>query len=394
MRMKVVLFIIAFMVSMQVVATASDIGIGVSPGNMSYMLAPGSSAEQSLYVINTGTETATYNVFIDDSTYSSWFTFSVSSFELKAGENKEVKVTLNVPASAKEDVDCKIKVPCTVPGGDVGTGIMIPVHIEISSSGSSSSGKSSSGGSSSGGGGGGSPEPASNVEARELSQQYVTAGSRARFNFTEDATCVKYVEFDAKKTLGKITTIIEMLKERSTLTSDTPDGEVYKYLNIWVGNEGVATPENIENAVIGFRVDKTWVMENGIDVNSIVLAHFDGEEWKPLLTKKVKEDVENLYLEAETTGFSHFAVTGEKANETEKNMSAAPVTRAREKLKESAENLESTATKSLEEGGSGFLAEIEGYEEKLRDLYLALIHSLQEKSWYPGAAHNDTGTEN
>jgi len=393
MRMKVVLLIIAFMVSMQVVATASDIGIGASPGNMSYMLAPGSSAEQSLYVINTGTETATYNVFIDDSTYSGWFTFSVSSFELSAGENKKVKVTLNVPASAKEDVDCKIKIPCTVPGGDVGTGIMIPVHIEISSSEDSSSKKSSSGGSSSGGGGG-SPEPASNVEARELSQQYITSGSRVRFNFTQDATCVKYVEFDAKKTLGKVTTIIEVLKERSALTPDTPDGEVYNYLNIWVGNEGVATPENIENAVIGFNVDKTWVREKDIDVNSIALAYFDGEEWNPLLTKKVKEDVEYLYLEAETTSFSHFAVTGEKANETEKNMSAAPVTRAREKLKESAENLESTATKSLEGKEPGFLAEIEGYEEKFRDFYLSLIHSLQEKSWYPGAAHKNAGTEN
>ena len=63
MRMKVVLFILALMVSMQAVASASDIGVGVSPGNLNYRLAPGSSAAQSLYVINTGTETATCSVF-------------------------------------------------------------------------------------------------------------------------------------------------------------------------------------------------------------------------------------------------------------------------------------------------------------------------------------------
>ncbi|MDD4250022.1 MAG: PGF-pre-PGF domain-containing protein, partial [Methanosarcina sp.] len=210
MRIKLVLFIIALIVSVQVV-TASDIGVGVSLGNMSYRLAPGALAEQSLYVINTGTETATYNVFLDDSAYDSWFTFSASSFELRAGENKEVKVTLSVPASAEEDVDCKIKIPCTVPGGEVGTGVLIPVHIDISTSEESSSRVSSSGSSSSGGGGG-SPEPGSNVKSKELSQQYVVSGSSVRFNFTQDATCVKYVEFDAKKSLGKITTVVEMLK--------------------------------------------------------------------------------------------------------------------------------------------------------------------------------------
>jgi len=379
MRMKVVLFIIALMVSVQA-ANASDIGVGVSPGNLSYRLAPGSSAEQSLYVINTGTETATYNVFVDDGAYDSWFTFSISSFELRAGENKEVKVTLSVPASAEEDADCKIKVPCTVPGGDVGTGVIIPVHIEISTSEESSS-RTSSSGSSSSGGGGGSPEPASNVEAKELSQQYVASGSRIRFNFTQDATCVKYVEFDAKKSLGKITTVVEMLKERSTLTPATPDGEIYGYLNIWAGNDGVATPENLENAVIGFKVDKTWVTENDIDANSITLDYYNGEKWESLPATKVGEDEGYLYLEAKTEGFSHFAIIGEKSNEANE-AGMAPITRAGEKLKESAENLESTAVKSLEEKGPGVLAEIQGYEEKLRELYLDLIRSLQEKSWF------------
>jgi len=378
MRMKVVLFLLALMFSMQAVA-ASDIGVGVSPGNLSYRLAPGTSAEQSLYVINTGTETATYNIFVDESTYESWFTFSVSSFELRAGENKEVKVMLSVPSSAEGDVDCKIKVPCTVPGGDVGTGIIIPVHIELSTSEESSSRTSSSGGSSSGGGGG-SPEPASNIEAKELSQQYVASGSRIRFNFAQEATCVKYVEFDAKKSLGKITTVVEQLNERSTLTPVSPDGEVYGYMNIWAGNEGIATPENIENAVVGFKVDKSWISENDIDSNSITLYHYNGEKWEPLSTTKVEEDEGYLYLEAETPGFSHFAITGKNSNEAEKDTGLAPITRAGEKLKDTAENLETTAVKSFEEKGPGVLAEIEGYEEKLRELYLNLIRFLQEKS--------------
>lgn len=131
MRIKILLFYIAFLISLQA-TTAYGMGIGVSPGNMSFKLAPGTSVEQPLYVINTGNETANYDVFVNESNYKNWFTFSPSSFTLKAGEQKEVKVTLTVPASAETDVKCKIKIPCTVPGKTVGAGIIIPVHIEIS----------------------------------------------------------------------------------------------------------------------------------------------------------------------------------------------------------------------------------------------------------------------
>jgi hypothetical protein len=133
MRIKIMLFIIAFMISLQATA-AYGMGIGVNPGNMSFKLAPGASAEQPLYVINTGNETANYSVFADESPYKNWFTFIPSSFDLKAGEIMEVEVTLKVPATAQENnsTECKIKVPCTVPGKIVGTGVIIPVHMEIS----------------------------------------------------------------------------------------------------------------------------------------------------------------------------------------------------------------------------------------------------------------------
>ena len=35
-----------------------------------------------------------------------------------------------------------------------------------------------------------------------------------------------------------------MLKNKSTLTPDAPAGEVYNYLNIWVGNGGYGTDED------------------------------------------------------------------------------------------------------------------------------------------------------
>ena len=185
-------------------------------------------------------------------------------------------------------------------------------ELEIRVSGNKKSNGGSSGGG--GGGGGGSPEPASNVRKKELAQQFVTNGNRIRFELMQRATSVGYVEFDAKKSVGKTTTIIEELKSRSTLTPTEPEGEVYSYLNIWVGNGGFATPKNIEGAVVGFRVSREWITENNVDADSIILQHFSENRWNLLQTAKVGEDEEYMYFEAETLGFSPFAITTKSKN--------------------------------------------------------------------------------
>jgi PGF-pre-PGF domain-containing protein len=169
----------------------------------------------------------------------------------------------------------------------------------------------SSSGSSSSSGAGGSPEPQSNVEAKELSQSYVGNGTHVRFDFPNGVTCIRYVEFDAKKTLGKITTIVEMLKGQSKLVSGQPEGTVYRNVNIWVGSGGIANSDNIENAVVGFRVEKTWLEENGVetdDKDSLNLWYYD-RAWKKLDTTKLDESNKTyVYYEAKTPGFGSFAI--------------------------------------------------------------------------------------
>ena len=88
-----------------------------------------------------------------------------------------------------------------------------------------------------------------------------------------------YVSFDAKKTAGKTTTIAEQLKGKSTLVSGLPEGEVYKYFNIWVGNGGFATSKNIENPVVCFKVEKSWLQDKKIDQASITLNRYNDKKW-------------------------------------------------------------------------------------------------------------------
>lgn len=206
MKIKILILIVPLIISLQA-ASVYGMGVGVSPGNMSFKLAPGMSSEQPLYVINTGNETAKYNVFVNESAYQNWFTFSPSSFDLKAGEVKEVKVTLKVPDSAETDVKCKINIPCTVPGRIVGAGIIIPVYVELStledssservysessspkgmSSGDSSSEVVSSDSNSSKGTEN-SSNPINKIEIKEALKRSVEKNIDNRLNFTQNVT--------------------------------------------------------------------------------------------------------------------------------------------------------------------------------------------------------------
>jgi PGF-pre-PGF domain-containing protein len=180
-------------------------------------------------------------------------------------------------------------------------------------SGENSGGGSSKGGSSSGGSGGssgGSPEPSRNVQVKELSQVFITNGNSVKFDFKRNATCVVSVGFDAKKTAGKTTTIVEQLKNKSALVPALPEGEVYKSFNVWVGNSGFASLENIENPAIRFKVEKAWIQEKGIDQDSIALKRYSDKKWEQLPANLSGEDSKYLYFTARVQGFSFFAITG------------------------------------------------------------------------------------
>jgi PGF-pre-PGF domain-containing protein len=202
-----------------------------------------------------------------------------------------------------------------------------------------------------GGGGGGSPEPQSNVQVKELSQAFISSGKSVKFDFPQKVTPVVYVSFDSKKTVGKTTTIVEMLKAKSTLVSGLPSGEVYKSLNIWVGNSGFATSKNIENAVVGFKVEKSWIQDKKIDKSSLTLNRYSDKTWNQLPTSLSSEDDTYLYLTAQTTGFSPFAITGKITAAgtiqpaVDKTQPAANVTQSNTNTGSTAANTEKTPEK-------------------------------------------------
>ena len=88
--------------------------------------------------------------------------------------------------------------------------------------------------------------------------------------------------------------------------------DVFRNLNIWVGNAGWATERNIADATVVFIVEKSWITENNINESSITLHRYSDDTWHELVTRKIAEDANNLQFEAETSGFSPFAISGKK----------------------------------------------------------------------------------
>ncbi|WP_048184420.1 PGF-pre-PGF domain-containing protein [Methanosarcina siciliae] len=186
----------------------------------------------------------------------------------------------------------------------------ITVTEEASTSGGSSSKSSGSSGGGGGGGGGGSPESSRNVELKEVSNEQVFKGIHTCYTFQGETNEIVSIEFDPKKNFGKTTTIVEMLKNTSSIVKEPAPGTVYKNLNIWVGNSGFSSSDNLENARINFRVKKTWLSENRIIENTITLYRYIDDTWKTLPTSLTGEDQDYFYFSSETPGFSPFAIAG------------------------------------------------------------------------------------
>lgn len=177
-----------------------------------------------------------------------------------------------------------------------------------------SSGSSGSSGGGGGGGGGGSPESSRNIELKEISNEQVFKGVHTCYTFQGETNEIVTVEFDPKKNFGKTTTIVEILKNTSSIVKEPAPGTVYRNLNIWVGNSGFSSSENLENARISFRVNRTWLSEKGIRESTITLYRYSDNTWNALPTNLSGEDEDYFYFTAETPGFSPFAIASPEKN--------------------------------------------------------------------------------
>ncbi|TQD28285.1 PGF-pre-PGF domain-containing protein [Methanolobus vulcani] len=172
--------------------------------------------------------------------------------------------------------------------------------------------RSSSGGSSGGSGGGGTTgEKYENIFVKDVLSIFINKDSHINYEFTKEGNAITSVQFDSLKNSGTISTIVEVLNDRSSFADVDAPGTVYQQMNIWVGKSGFVTPDNVENLLITFKVEKSWLEENNIEASTVSLYRYSDGSWNALPTSVTEEDNEFVSLESETPGFSPFAIGSE-----------------------------------------------------------------------------------
>jgi len=210
-----------------------------------------------------------------------------------------------------------------------------------------------------------SKEPAKNVASKELATRNIMSGNHIRYDFLQNSTRIMYMEYDAKRTFQKTTTTVEELKSKSAFVPERASGSVYKYVNIWVGDNGGGLPTSLANGVIGFRVEKSWINNNSVNESLITLQWYN-QSWEPLYTKKVGEDNNYSYFTSTAPGFSFFAIT--YPGEANKNNTTIEA-----KLQDTTESLVSAGNALNKSGNNSKAEEVKGAAKVLMAIALPIF---------------------
>jgi PGF-pre-PGF domain-containing protein len=97
-------------------------------------------------------------------------------------------------------------------------------------------------------------------------------------------------------------------KEEPSTIITKPTNSIYEFFSLTKQN---FTNDEIEYIEIKFKVKKSWINSNNIDIDKIVLEKFENN-WNKIGTLKINEDNEFVYFKSEVNELSSFAITGEK----------------------------------------------------------------------------------
>jgi len=111
------------------------------------------------------------------------------------------------------------------------------------------------------------------------------------------------------KVKNRVENAVVEVKKLGSLQIPKPKGLVYAYIEINVSVES----NNVESATISFKVSKSWLIENNVNKNEIVLMKYVNEKWITLDTKITGEDEYYVYYEAKTPSFSIYAIATKTA---------------------------------------------------------------------------------
>jgi len=159
--------------------------------------------------------------------------------------------------------------------------------------------------SSSGGGGGGGGAAAATDVADSQSQLWQTVPAESSFNLDIDKATIAITSAAVNNVKSELTNVdIEVAALTKNPVTTEAASKVYQYLRITKKNLADTDASSFK---ISFRVTKSWLDENGLASGDIALYRYK-DVWDELTTRVVGTDATYVHYEADTPGFSSFAI--------------------------------------------------------------------------------------
>jgi PGF-pre-PGF domain-containing protein len=158
---------------------------------------------------------------------------------------------------------------------------------------------------SSSGGGGGAP-----VTIHKSIQKFIEMlkGVVHKIMMVDKEIGFKQIIIEVRNNANNITITITKLDGKPATVVHNITGKVYQYMEIDHDN---LNDSNIKSAKLRFNVTKTWINGNNFTKEHIYLNRYSNNAWEKLRTTIVGESSTEVEYEADTPGFSTFAITGE-----------------------------------------------------------------------------------
>jgi PGF-pre-PGF domain-containing protein len=155
-----------------------------------------------------------------------------------------------------------------------------------------------------GGGGGGAAAPSKKV-VNVFTELSVGVVHKVMIKETDIGLKQIFIEVNNKANSVEIT--VQKLADKPASVTHEISGKVFQYIQIDHKN---LNDTNIKSAKIRFNITKSWISSNSINTNTVALNRYTAS-WQKLATSKIGESDAEIEYEADTPGFSVFAVTGE-----------------------------------------------------------------------------------
>lgn len=168
-----------------------------------------------------------------------------------------------------------------------------------------------------GGGGGGATTPSNNTFTKLWSK--VTPGNVTIMKLNKKEIGIHEIQINVINQANNVRITVTKLDDMPASVTHEVTRIIYQYLQIDTTN---LDNDNIDNATIRFKVEKTWINQNQINKSTIALNRYTNA-WNKLVTTITDEDNDYVHYEAETPGFSVYAITGGKISLTEEGQPGA-----------------------------------------------------------------------